>query len=629
MLNLDISPEQAAQSQFCADGMTALNDGLLDDAITCFEDALKHGPNKDAYFGLGKAYSAQGDFIKAVKSLTDAMKVDPTSHDVLCFIGDLYYGLSQGKQAIESYAQAVALDPTVTVYKQKLVNIIGALKFKKINPNLKGVLLECLEDDTIEFYHFGGAWLSIMSFNSSVTSFYRLSKIDNYEAFKKGMANFSSCDGLIDPFFLTGLGKFIVPDVQFEAWSKNLRRYLMESISEGKQLFSDPSDIELITCALLKYNFSTDYISSISDEEAAAVSILKDKIENSDDPSLADVALFGCYKSICFLNNAVEIATKLQGGDHVSQIPKSQIEDYFAQQKIKPTITSLTKINDKVSVSVQEQYEKYPYPRWDVSSKDPFSEEVEGHLRGRSNVNILIAGCGTGKEAIQLAYSFPDAKITAVDLSLTSLAYAIHKSKQFGLENISFFQADIMELGEIDQRFDYIVSAGVLQHMHDPKAGWSVLNGLLKPVGLMRIALYSSQARWAINEARTIIENEKIGCDAESIRQFRNDISTHMKYKAIKNIELFVDFYALTECRDLLFHVHEHQFDLLDIKGILNDLSLEFLQFYLPPQTMNKYKKRNTHDPDAIDLDGWAKFESKNVDSFVSMYTFWCQKPSS
>lgn len=626
MLNLEISTEQAAQSQCCADGVAAFDAESYDDAITYFKEALKHGPSRDAYFGLGKVYSAQGDLVAAIKNLTSAMKQDPGAHDVLCFIGDLYYSLSQGTPAIESYAQSVALDPSVDIYKQKLVNVVGVLKFKKINPNLKGVLLECLETDSIDLCHFGGAWLSIMSFNSSVTPFYKLSKHNSYEAFKKGMDDLSSCDGLIDPFFLTGLGKFIVPDIKFEKWGQNLRRYLLEGMSQGLTLFSDPADIELITCALSKYNFSTDYISSISDEEALLIVDLKKKVEGTDDPLLCDLALLGCYEAVCLLSNASDIVKNLRGGDHVSQIPKSQIEDYFVQQEIKADIPALTKINDQVSAAVQEQYGEFPYPRWSVPAKDSFNEEIEGHLRVKSDVNILIAGCGTGKEAIQLAYTFPNAQIIAVDLCRTRLAYAIYKSREFDLENITFMQADIMELGAIEQRFDYIASAGVLHHMNDPKAGWAVLDGLLKPEGLMRIALYSSQARWAVNEARSVVDDKKIGYDADSIQNFRQNISEHMKYKAIKNLELFVDFYALAECRNLLFHVHEHQFDLPEIKDILNELKLEFLQFYLPTQTLNKYKKRNSDDPKAINLDNWAGFESKNIDSFVSMYTFWCKK---
>ena len=627
MLNLDISAEQMAQTQCCVSGMDALDAKSYDDAISFFNEALEHGPSKDAYFGLGQVYNAQGDLVKSVKSLTRAFEIDPTAHDVLCFVGDIYYALSQGMPAIESYAQAVALDPTIDIYKQKLVNVIGALNFKKMNPNLKGVLLECLESDDIDFIHFGRTWLSIISSDPSLSPLYKLSKHSHYEAFKKSADAVAHYDALIEPFFLTGLGKFIVTDLTFECWCTNLRRFLLESMSSGQSIFSDPEDIKLITCALSKYNFSTDYISSVSEVELSLITELRQKVEVTDTPDLADLALLGCYENICLLKNAAAIAEKLQGGNHVSQIPKSQIEDYFTQKDIKTKIPVLTKIDDQVSSAVQAQYEEFPYPRWSVPSKDAFNEEIEGRLKGQS-ANILIAGCGTGREAIHLAYTFPDAQITAVDLSLTSLAYATHKARQFGIDNIKFMQADIMDLGTIEQRFDHITSSGVLHHMNDPKAGWAILNGLLKPEGLMRIALYSRQARWAVNEARDVIQGKNIDSDASSIRNFRENIKDHMKYKSIKSLEDFYDFYALTECRDLLFHVHEHQFDLPVIKDILDEFGLEFLKFYLSPQVLGKYKKRNPKDENATDLDSWAHYEAKNKDLFVSMYTFWCRKSS-
>ncbi|PCJ98110.1 MAG: hypothetical protein COA45_08125 [Zetaproteobacteria bacterium] len=625
MLNLDISAGQTVQVQKCAHGFAAFDAKSYDDAISLFNESLEACPSKDAYFGLAKAYNAQGELVKSVKNLTKALELDPAAHDVLCFMGDIYCALSQGTPAIESYAQAVAYDPSVETYKQRLVNVVGTLKFKKMSPNLRGVLLECLESDGVDFPHFGLAWLSIFSSNASLSPLYKLSKHSNYGSFKKGMDAFANYDALIEPFFLTGLGKFIVPDVGFERWVMHLRRYFLEAVSAGRTVFSDPEDIELMTCALSKYHSLTRYISSISEDELSLVEALKQKVVATDTPALSDLALLGCYEEIYLLSNAAAIATKLQGGDHVSQIPKSQIEDYFARVEIKKNVPVLTTVQDTMSLAVQAQYEEFPYSYWDMPSKDTFNENIEGHLKGQE-ADILIAGCGTGKEAVQLAYIFPDAHIVAIDLSLDSLAYAIHKARQFGIENIKFKQADIMELGTIEERFDYIVSPGALHHLSDPKSGWAILSGLLKPNGLMRVSLYSQISRWAVNEARSSIRDKNIGSDVQSVQNFRADITDHMKYKSIKELEDFIDFYALAECNDLLFHVHEHQFDLSEIKNILNDIELEFVQFHLSPKVLGKYKRRHSDDPNATDLDTWARWEMKNKDVFIPMYNFWCKK---
>ena len=50
--------------------------------------------------------------------------------------------------------------------------------------------------------------------------------------------------------------------------------------------------------------------------------------------------------------------------------------------------------------------------------------------------DILIAGCGTGQHSIGTATRFKDAKVLAIDLSLSSLAYAKRKTDELGIKNI-------------------------------------------------------------------------------------------------------------------------------------------------------------------------------------------------
>ncbi|MEK7327813.1 MAG: class I SAM-dependent methyltransferase [Chloroflexota bacterium] len=91
--------------------------------------------------------------------------------------------------------------------------------------------------------------------------------------------------------------------------------------------------------------------------------------------------------------------------------------------------------------------------------------------------------------------AFGDCDVLAVDLSRASLAYAVRMAERFGVTSVTFQQADILEMGELDRRFHLIDCGGVLHHLKDPLKGWRVLVGLLEPDGLMKIALYSSRAR--------------------------------------------------------------------------------------------------------------------------------------
>lgn len=606
-----------------ADGLLVA--GKLSEAEEAYKSIVKSIPSEDSYFGLGATYKAKREYINAVKALMSALKINPHSQKAYGLIGDIYADTRQGMQALEAYAQAVATDPSASLYKEKLIHIASSMTFKNMNPNLKGVLLECLETPNIDCARLGNSWLSIIQDDQPLAPFYKLSKHADYESFKENLDRAKTLDKMIDAFFLTGLGLFIVPNMGFEIWCTHLRRYLLDYHAQGINRFSEIENLEFMVCALSRYCFRTDYIFTENDAESEYVAQLQKVIEATDKPALSDLALLACYRPLGHLKNAGKIAAGLEGGDHVSQIPKSQIEDYLEQQKIRTSIQPITAINDEISKAVQGQYEEFPYPRWTSFQKNLNEHPVEGHMRGKK-VKILVAGCGTGKEAIELGYAFPEAEILAVDLSLTSLSYAISMANALGIHNITFRQGDIMKLGEIGQTFDYIASSGVLHHMKDPESGWNVLNGLLKKGGIMRIALYSRTARRFLNEARAVVARDQIGSDADSIKAFRKKMPQCISAPAVKGIHYFLDFYALPECRDLLFHVQEHQFDIPRIQKDLDDMGLKFLMFHLPADVLDRYKKSNKDDTEATDLAAWAKWEEKNPDTFLGMYCFWSQK---
>ena len=142
-------------------------------------------------------------------------------------------------------------------------------------------------------------------------------------------------------------------------------------------------------------------------------------------------------------------------------------------------------------------------------------------IRNTDSPTILIAGCGTGQHSIETASRFSNCHVTAVDLSLSSLAYAKRKTNELGFTNVDYLQADILHLHQLGKEFDIIESGGVLHHMHDPMAGWRVLVDLLNPGGLMKIGVYSELARQHILEIREEITALRVERSAADIRKFR------------------------------------------------------------------------------------------------------------
>jgi 2-polyprenyl-3-methyl-5-hydroxy-6-metoxy-1,4-benzoquinol methylase len=300
-------------------------------------------------------------------------------------------------------------------------------------------------------------------------------------------------------------------------------------------------------------------------------------------------------------------------------------------------IPMLKKVEDNISTKVKKQYEEHPYPRWisaSLNNEDSISiydiikklqlKVDDKNIKKMKNPKVLIAGCGTGRQSIQAASRYKNSNILAIDISLKSLSYAKRKSQELGYENIKYMQADILDLEKLNDKFDIIECTGVLHHMADPVAGWKVLSNLLKVQGLMKIGLYSKLARQEITTIRNEINKLNINYNEMAMRNFRSDIIKSVKpnHKSILNSD---DFYSMSSFRDLLFHIHESHFSLIEIQKYLNDLNLRFSGFEGCPK-MSEFKYENSVNEDLYDLKKWDHFEKKNKYTFEGMYQFWCQK---
>jgi SAM-dependent methyltransferase len=215
----------------------------------------------------------------------------------------------------------------------------------------------------------------------------------------------------------------------------------------------------------------------------------------------------------------------------------------------------------------------------------------------------------------------------AVDLSLASLGYARRKSEELGL-TIAYAQADILELEITGRQFDVIESLGVLHHLADPWAGWLALLSLLRPGGFMLLGLYSEMARRPVMAARARIAERGFGGGAEDIRSFRQELIQCGDPRPYATILESEDFFSLSACRDLLFHVQEQRLTLAEIAHFTQSNNLHLLGFELDERVLAAYRKCFPQDRAATDLACWEKFEADHPGLFGGMYIFWVQKPS-
>ena len=359
---------------------------------------------------------------------------------------------------------------------------------------------------------------------------------------------------------------------------------------------------------LLQHTFINEYVFHCGDEEEQRAHALRDRLtalmaagETVAPLMLASVATYFPLHSLqlppdCF---------KLTFPDAVAGVVVQQVDQPATERSLRASIPALTPIRDGVSSQVREMYEENPYPRWvtalSLASDLSFDEKMRltfplaaFYPLGKADVDILVAGCGTGRQAVEIARLYRGANILAVDLSLASLAHAKRKTKELGIANIAFGQADILELTGLGRSFDVIESVGVLHHLRDPPEAWRILLGLLRPGGFMCIGLYSAAARQGVLAARELIAGRGYRPTARDIQRFRQEIFRLKDDAPAKSPAQSSDFFTTSSCRDLFFHVEEHPTTIPAIKEFLAASNLAFIGFRSPqcvPNTPNAFPR--------------------------------------
>jgi tetratricopeptide (TPR) repeat protein len=393
--------------------------------------------------------------------------------------------------------------------------------------------------------------------------------------------------------------------------------------------------------SLAQQCFLNDHVFAVSEEETAGVARLHDAVAAALDAGEAiagqRLLALAAFARLDGLPHAARLLERTWS-DEVQAVLAQQLREPQEERELAASIARLTPVHDGVSRLVQAQYEQNPYPRWIKPPPPPVRMspyQRQGSLLEAAinpygegvGTEALIAGCGTGRHVVHIAQCYPHANILAVDLSMTSLAYAARKTRELGLRNIEYAQADILELGSIGRSFDVIEASGVLHHLGDPFAGWRVLLSLLKLEGHMQIALYSELARQQVVAARKFIAERGYGAGADDIRQVRQDlIAAAATDRLLQEILEVGDFYSVSDCRDLLFHVQEHRLTLPRIKAFLQEAGLSFLGFDLDRWQLHAYARRFPNDRTLTDLDNWHVFETENPRTFGAMYQFWVRR---
>ena len=186
---------------------------------------------------------------------------------------------------------------------------------------------------------------------------------------------------------------------------------------------------------------------------------------------------------------------------------------------------------------VGEFYTNHPYPpplenldRARDMWQDENVHRAEFHLlwphkEYRAELDVLVAGCGTW-QAAKFALTHPAARVVAIDISETSLNHTEALKQKYDLANLETRQLPIENASDLDQRFDFIVSTGVLHHLVDPDAGLRALRSVLSDEGVMYLMLYAPYGRTGVYMLQDYCRRLGVGTTPEEI----NDLTAALRY---------------------------------------------------------------------------------------------------
>jgi len=443
---------------------------------------------------------------------------------------------------------------------------------------------------------------------------------------------------------LASMDQLIYRDAHLEQFLVQIRQHLLAQLY---QRFDISGTLLTLAVKLALQCFYNEYV---YEEVADETTLLNELLGRAETALTANAPLPAHFSGQLL---AIALYRPLHGVNGIDQLtidaqhPLAKLIEITVagpqqEQRLAKEIAVIGRI-DGASLHVQEQYEQNPYPRWIgfdqlVLRKNYFSS-VQEQLRSQgiavrdfrqptsaAPTRILVAGCGTGQQAISIASRYEHVVVTAIDISKASLAYAKYMAQRYRITNIEFMQCDILSIGEMGRKFDAIESVGTLHHMVSPDAGLQALAQILAPNGILRIGLYSELARQHINAIRDRHASELItDFSIAKLRHMRSRLIQQHRNDPVLEI---ADFYSSSGCRDLLCHVQEHQYSIDDLKQLLAHCGLRFTGFNFQRDNhagRSLFRELFGNSQSMDNLDCWSDVENQMPDLFAEMYIFYAQ----
>ncbi|BBY61689.1 class I SAM-dependent methyltransferase [Mycolicibacterium sarraceniae] len=249
---------------------------------------------------------------------------------------------------------------------------------------------------------------------------------------------------------------------------------------------------------------------------------------------------------------------------------------------------------------VVSQYQRWQYPEpvedldgWLVNNWQWFDPSHAHRLLWPDrphiqDMDILVAGCGTNQAAV-LAYTNPEARITAIDVSGPSLDHQRHLKDKYSLGNLDLRLLPIEEVGSLSLDFDLIVSTGVLHHLADPDVGMRALADCLRIDGVAAIMVYATHGRDGVELMQGVFRDLGLRQDSQSLEIVKDALRVLPADHPVRRyLAVAPDVSYDAGLVDTFLHGRDRSFTVPDCLNLIENAGLTFQDWlfksnYYPP----------------------------------------------
>jgi SAM-dependent methyltransferase len=175
----------------------------------------------------------------------------------------------------------------------------------------------------------------------------------------------------------------------------------------------------------------------------------------------------------------------------------------------------------------------------------------------------------------------PEARVTAIDVSETSLRHTRDLQHKHDIQNLQLHRLAIERIGELGETFDQIICTGVLHHLSDPDAGLRSLRNVLARDGAMHIMVYAPYGRAGVTMMQDYCRLLGIGVGDEDLRDLGQTVQAlpvdHPIAGVVKRAK---DFARPDALADALLNPQDRAYSVPQIYDWLERCGLKFGRWY-------------------------------------------------